>query len=407
LETEVALDESFAFASFRSRPDEKGDYLLLDGFNGQGRNPYHCFAILELRMDGCTVLKGYENQLVVKVDGMVEPEVALYAALKDYGVVGDVAFAVGEVPNVGFCNWRRTVAQRVGRYALVVDRVRFRDAIESAEILTKWQGKDVLWDEEAGILRVSAEDSPAASVICPCDPVPARLDGAVVSLIRTVEARKDEEVILFSLIALDDASTKGGPRASCARLSANSVLLRYPGSNGRLELGLAVTGPHDCTDAEVAILTPSHLFGLRLTRVGPDRPMIASSAPVDVDWDFEAGSLVIEAEREMDLSLVLASASARLDGQSATGRAAKDGLVSFTVPEGRHVLKDARPPEEMLQEIGKAHETAGKHVESAQQEVSPDGAQAPAESAASHLAESFSADIGSAVVDTTVIEAGG
>ena len=108
------LDESFYFGSFRTTTDENGDFILIDGFNGQSRNPYHAFAILELRLAGATLLKGYRNQVLTRADGMVEPTIAIDAALRYADVVGDTAACVGEVPRAAFCNWRRTLAQRTG-----------------------------------------------------------------------------------------------------------------------------------------------------------------------------------------------------------------------------------------------------------------------------------------------------
>jgi len=65
-----ALDESFLFMSYRNRTDHQGDFVLLDGFNGASRNPYHTFAILELRVDGRTILEGYHNQLRTRVEDL-------------------------------------------------------------------------------------------------------------------------------------------------------------------------------------------------------------------------------------------------------------------------------------------------------------------------------------------------
>ena len=401
LETPVPLKESFAFMSFRSRPDEKGDYVLLDGFNGQGRNPYHCFAILELRLDGHTVLAGYENQLVVKADGMVEPKVALYAALKDCGVLGDTAFAVGEVPNAGYCNWRRTIAQRVGRYAVVVDRTVFRQANESAEILTKWQSPSAVWDAERNALCVSDAESPATSVICPCDPAMARADSGVVSLIRTLSTREDQEVVSFSLIAPD-----GSSQASCTRVSDTNAVLQLVGPDGGVETAVVLAGPHDCTDADVAILGSSHLFGLQFTRLGPEPYLISADGPIDADWDFDSGRLTAHVERETEISLALGSGAVRVDGRSVAGRSAGDGLTVFTLPAGQHIFEDARPPEKIRQTIAERQAAANESAVAARrEELSATRDASVAEAPA--LAAGFSAEVGGPIVDTALIDVGG
>jgi len=48
----LPLEKSFYFGSYRSTADATGDYILLDGFNGASRNPYHTFDVLQLRLDG-------------------------------------------------------------------------------------------------------------------------------------------------------------------------------------------------------------------------------------------------------------------------------------------------------------------------------------------------------------------
>ena len=42
----LPLEQSFLWASFRTTLDESGDYVLLKGHNGGGRNPYHTFSII-------------------------------------------------------------------------------------------------------------------------------------------------------------------------------------------------------------------------------------------------------------------------------------------------------------------------------------------------------------------------
>lgn len=158
------LEESFLFGSFRSTPDTGGDYLLIDGYNGASRNPYHTFAILELRLDGATVLKGYRNQVLTRVDGMVEPQIAMDGALRARDVVGDMAACVGEVPRAAYCNWRRTLAQRVGKYALVVDELTMRESSDNIQVQMLWEAPSGQWEADAGGIGVSAAAGPYTPV---------------------------------------------------------------------------------------------------------------------------------------------------------------------------------------------------------------------------------------------------
>ena len=134
----LPMEQSFYFGSFRTAPDATGDFILLDGFNGASRNPYHTFDILELRLGGDTILDGYHNQVLTSADGMVEPAVPMDAALLHADVVGPTATAVGEVPGTPFCNWRRSLAQRIGQYALIVDDLTFRTDSRNMCVSTSW-----------------------------------------------------------------------------------------------------------------------------------------------------------------------------------------------------------------------------------------------------------------------------
>ena len=134
----IPEEQSFLWGSFRSSLDASGDFLLIKGHNGGGRNPYHTFVPLELRLAGYTVLKGYHSQVLTSADGMVEPKVAMNSGLLKADVIGDTAYAVGHVPGAAFCDWRRTLVQRTGRYALVVDTLSFRTDTENMSIETSW-----------------------------------------------------------------------------------------------------------------------------------------------------------------------------------------------------------------------------------------------------------------------------
>jgi len=156
----LPFDQSFYVGSYRSATDATGDYILLDGFNGASRNPYHTFDVLELRLNGQTLLQGYHNQVLTSADGMVEPAVAMDAALRYHEVLGPTATAVGEVPAAAFCNWRRTLAQRTGRYALVVDELTFRTDSQNMKVTTSWQVTGGAWDEQGQVVRIPAAGSP-------------------------------------------------------------------------------------------------------------------------------------------------------------------------------------------------------------------------------------------------------
>ena len=397
-----AQDETFTFASFRSQPDETGDYILIDGYNGQGRNPYHCFAILELRIAGRTVLNGYQNQVISKVDGMVEPAVAKYAALKRYGVLGETAFAVAEVPNHAYCKWRRTLAQRVGRYALVVDNLTFRVESENVEVQTKWWTPPHTWDSETNRLHIgtpTAGETTRPFSICPSDLVQPQVWKFLAILSRCAATREGDDIISFSLIA---------PRAgsACVRLSSNSAALTLPSPKpgADSETALAVAGEYDQTSADLAILARSHLHALQLTRIGAGQTMITADRAVDADWDFEAGTLHVNTLEDTRLALALAGdGTARLDGEPVRGASAANGLTTYLVPAGRHAIEGARPSPDVLggmerrlaELLVKAESSRAEEARQIAADKQPD---VPA------LEVSFSSQVDGKIVDLEIIE---
>jgi hypothetical protein len=148
------LAESFLFGSYRSAVDDSSDYTLIDGFNGASRNPYHCFAILDLRLAGTPLLAGYRNQVLTRADNLVEPVVAMDGALRARDVLGQTVYAVGEVPKAAYCNWRRALIERTGRYALIVDDLTFRTDAQNMLVETLWETAGGAWDAREQALRI-------------------------------------------------------------------------------------------------------------------------------------------------------------------------------------------------------------------------------------------------------------
>ena len=270
----LPLEGSFLFGSFRSAPDASGDFILIKGMNGASRNPYHTFVILELRLDGQTVLEGYLNQVLIRADGMVEPEVAMDAALRYRDVVGGSAVVVGEVPGAAFCTWRRTLVQRVGRYVLAVDDLAFRADSEDMEVGVLWQGKGA-WEAlpDGGAVRVAG-----AGEIRLCDPVETAVGDGQARMAWRGTVQQGSERRFFSLIAAEGTV--------CARLAENAAVLALP------EPAVAAVGAYEGLQAELVVLARDHLHGVNATEVALGASLLSASAPVQVDWDFHSGALV-------------------------------------------------------------------------------------------------------------------
>lgn len=335
----LAFDQSFYFGSYRSAADASGDYILLDGFNGASRNPYHTFDILELRLAGQTILQGYHNQVLTRADGMVEPAVAMDAALLSSDVLGPTATAVGEVPRAAFCNWRRTLCQRTGRYALIVDDLAFRTDRQNVKVSTTWQVTRGGWDPKEQAVRVPAADpaSGAAFELRSCD-VQETSRAEAVTMHWRGAVKKGEHRIAFSLIG--QTAAKSPSTLACVRLADNAAVLALP------QPALGVVGAYEQTRGELVVLAEDHLFGRALTSAGIGQAFVSSDAPVDVDWDFTSSLVHVVAAQPTTLRLSLKTpGELRLGGQTVRGSAA-GSIYRVALPAGRHVLSGASPATE-------------------------------------------------------------
>ncbi|MEW5979760.1 MAG: VCBS repeat-containing protein [Acidobacteriota bacterium] len=357
--TGFAAAEAFYFGSFRSATDATGDFILIDGYNGEGRNPYHALAISELRMDGHTVLRGYRNQVLVSKDGLMEPRLAMDGALKYSDVVGDVAAVVAEVPQMSWAAWRRTLAQRVGRYAIVIDDVTFRASSDNMAVETLWETTGDTWRSEEDYLENAVDGhgsvgsnafqvhmsdlleyrrdpisrlgwhGPAAG-----DPLEFRRD-PVSRLGWYGSAATGDRQVRFSLIA---RRVEGGRPLACLRVGRNAAALALPGP------ALAVAGVYDVMVGETVLLAEDHLFGHRLTSAGLVEPMVTASRPVDLMWDFTSGSLAVVTTDATEITLrVDRRRELVFEEEPLLLHPTESGAVRFVLPMGRHRIGGALP----------------------------------------------------------------
>jgi len=343
----ISLADAFQFCSFRSTDHGDGDFVLLDGYSGTGRSPYHSFAVLELRLAGYTLLRGHLNQARIWIDGMVEPRVARDAALRSHGVIGQTAIAVGEVPDAAFCNWRRTVLQRVGRYALIVDELTFRTDAPSADVEAKWEGMAGQWvavpersaiaieavrPESSGPVQdfeILASEQVSIAVTSAAPPLGASEDGTVATMRWTGPARRNGRRLMFSLIAA--RSTRAGEPLRCQRVAANAAILAVPSA------GLAVVGAYDGIDGELTVVTADHLFGKSFRSVGfAQTRLLTSDSPIDVDWDFQNAVLTVVAENATRLQI---AAEGVTDSDSHIHWTLQGDMAVAELPPGRHVFE--------------------------------------------------------------------
>jgi hypothetical protein len=382
--------ESFQNASFRSATDASGDFILIDGFNGASRNPYHTFALLELRLAGQTILQGYLTQVLTKADGMVEPQVAMDAALRHANVIGQTALCVGETPKAAFCNWRRTLAQRTSRYALVVDDLTFRTDSENMEVQFKWQptGGSVRLDAKTGALAAGA------SRIWCADALETTIGGGIATQEWHGGVKKGQQGIFFALLGTYTNDLR------CLRLANNAAALALP------QKSVAIVGEWEGNKGDLVLLAEDHLFGKRLTQTGKEQGLLLANAPVDVEWDFATGRMEVVTRGAALLTVAVANAAAmRSAGLIVKGNPSESGYMTLLLREGRTVIEGIKPSEtarrELVAQLGAWFEQAsGKR---AQTKKTPPEVATPAP----ELKNAFTANVGGAVSDLIMIPADG
>jgi len=357
----LELKESFLFGSFRSATDASGDFILMDGFNGASRNPYHTFAILELRLDGHTLLKGYRNQLLTRADGLVEPHIPMDAALKYHEVVGKMVTVVAEVRDAAYCSWRRTLAHRTGHYALIVDDLAFRTDSDNMEVQIQWETDRVAktfadghieFDTSTEVLQPRTE---VGGQVWTADLMETARRGRVATMHWIGRVREGEHRVFFSLVG----SQPGAEAASlgCVRLDDAAAALALPSA------ALAVVGGFQGVRAELAIVAEDHLYAKGLAELdlrtwhrtmGTDRkaPLIVADSPIDIDWDFESGAMHVVARRETQIGMALVSWDRlRIEGGRTAGSRAVAGLTTLNLAQGKHILQRAMPDRDRLERL--------------------------------------------------------
>ncbi len=345
----LPLEESFEFGSFRSRTDAGGDFLLLDGFNGASRNPYHTLAVLEMRLAGYTLLRGYLNQVITRVDGLMEPKIAMDAALERCDVIGSTALAVGQVPDAAYANWRRTIVQRIGRYALVVDELTFREDSPNADVSFEWETERGGRRADDGRIVFSAENelgerrTESGAQVVPCDRLETTGGGRRWTMRWSGPVKSGERKTFFSLVGIEPGAAE--PTLQCYRSGPGTAALALPEPAMAAVRAEDEAGrPESQTDARLAVWATDHFFATGLRRF---YSLIEADKPIDVDWDLEKGVLHVVAADPAEVGLFVdRAADLTDDGEPAHFVSPREGtepggLVRIRLVAGRHVVEGA------------------------------------------------------------------
>ena len=340
------LDKSFQWGSYRSAADSTGDFILIDGYNGESRNPSHTFDILQLRIGGDTILDGYRNQVLTSSDGLYEPVIAKNAALQYIDVIGSAAIVEAEVPNAAYCSWRRSIIHRTGAYSLIADELTFREDSDNMEVEVLWEPsrRRTVSSPAPGMLSSAPRNTASGGTtfsLSLSDPLPTAKRNAYYTMQRFAPVAAGDRLRLFTLIA---PVTDGGESA-CVRVAPNAAALSFP------EPGIVVRGEYRHIQGDLVVITPDHLTALGLWRSGEANP-VSSPSPVDIDWDFDSGICTVLTSRAVDLRLLIEpGAKVRLDGRPVTIRPLDTGGYTVSVPAGKHTLDNVPPRNDVREAI--------------------------------------------------------
>jgi outer membrane protein assembly factor BamB len=352
--SELPFDESFLFGSFRSSSDASGDFILIDGYNGSSRNPYHTFSILEFRLDGYTLLKGYGNQVVTHADGLVEPHIAMNAGLKYQGELGQTAMVVCEVPDAAFCNWKRSIINRTNRYALIVDDLDFRTDSNNMDVILEWETAHPAVAFPDGHLEFSAATEVPTPItatggqVWPCDIMKTKARGNIASMRWDGTVKKGERRVFFSLLGIQSNTQRA--TLGCFRISDSAAIISLPSR------ALAVAHVYKGIKAELAIISGDHIYGKGIVKVSIQgqegsfeeaaSSLIGAKSPVDVDWNIETGALYISANEEVVVHLALNSSCDLF--QNALRAGGRGQLTALNITPGDHAFEGALPNRELM-----------------------------------------------------------
>ncbi len=285
-------DKSHAFrlAAFRSAQDGGGDRLLLDGFfEHGGRNAYHNFGVLQLRIGGCNLLGGYHTGFASYQDGMVSSETPKTSELLDASLTGNLIAARGKVRKYNHSDWERILLQKLGTYAVFIDRITPDEEINNWDAILSFElyRGAALKSFALGKAEIEVNGKRftlANGRVTDCEQKRFGSSseggsGLTLEMQTSLKGVPGQTETFFSVL---------GPGADAKQVAPNAAALRLGP-----ERALAVSGQYGKLAAEGLIVSsPASYCGIGVTRIGD---ALVSSAPVRIDW--EGTKLVVNADQ--------------------------------------------------------------------------------------------------------------
>ncbi|MCD6352478.1 MAG: hypothetical protein J7M26_10190, partial [Armatimonadetes bacterium] len=356
----VPPEQAYQFASYRSGLGPDADYLLLDGYYGGSRNPYHCLALTYLRHGDKRLLDGYLNQVVARQGGLVEPTVPRGSALLRHVGFRKGAYLVAEVPDFSFGKWRRRIFHYVGHWTLVVDTFTAREDVQNLALSVQWQLSTNARVEKDS--RVRWKVGSAEAVLVPWEKLPVQANGHIVRFTKLVNLKAGEQVSVATVLGLD----REGHALDCLKAKDWGAVVR---EGDRV---FVATWPREGTDLRVVGdgLDFFHAYHVRYAPFVDFQ--IQDPYAADALWDNESRTFEIICPVKTVLLLPSAKGGRKtiVDGVPRT--------LTKELPAGRHLLADVPMSAEVAESCSAE---ARRHMKKASRPEAPGPAtsgQAPA-----------------------------
>lgn len=280
----IPEEKSFQILSYRSGLKDKDDFILLDGFCGLGRNPYHLNTISFLRMfGGKTVLDGYGNDVDIWRDGTVSIDVPRAAVLQNYFDTEDFAYLCTEVPGMQSTNWSRHLLYSKNKALIIIDTITPYEPGEFDFVCTWELGSQIESISKNNCVTKDKNGVCLASADQPVNYVNKK------TINETVSARINRgDTVLFANVFSDTINPRIARRIderSYHILGESSALLGV----GEFSIR-GISAKADITYLESGLLFLSGATEFMLN----GKNIIRSDYPVNLRWNIDDESLVVD-----------------------------------------------------------------------------------------------------------------
>ena len=340
--------QGYQFLSYRTGVGPDDGFMLLDGYNGGGRNPHHVSALKLLRNTGRLLLSGYGNQVVILRDGMVEGHVARAARLDASVALCGLAYVRSVVPDAAYSEWKRDILWVDDHYTLVADTVTASEG-GKFEITCQWEPMDQARLSQDDSRWAQLSDSNRTTVVC-AQPISLSVASGQLRQTSNEELRAGESQTLISVIYGDSDEGRFDyrlqPVGERAALISGKEAALFTAGRFAME-GLDV-------DAWVGHFSSDRISIFEGLRISGEKVLAEATAPMSLVWDLDEGKLALECSQDTALSLaVTKGAHLRLDGREMDAQSDKD-TISLQLGAGSHVITGAAPREGVARTIAAA-----------------------------------------------------